>query len=241
MTVVVWVARPPGLDAEPARTLPDDLLDDDERARMARFRRPLDGARFAAGRRLTRAALAHHTGQPPGLLRFDRRCRWCGGPHGKPRLRAPAGAAPDFSLTTCEGLVALAVSTAQPSMTVGVDMEPAQRSVGVDLLARCVLAPSERARLDTAVQGERDWSFLQLWTAKEAFAKAVGKGLALPLSACQVNLRRGALALTDVPAPFGPASAWSVVPVVVPGFLGAVAVDARDAAVEVREAPDGWT
>lgn len=231
MTVVVWVAPVPASVTE----VDDCGLDEEERARVARFRRPGDGARFAAGRRLTRTALAHHTGVPADRLRFDRRCRWCGGPHGKPRLQHRHAPAPDFSLTTCDGLVAVAVAE---EGAVGIDIEPLDRSasVDVDLMAHSVLSETERTALDALGDADaRATRFLRLWTAKEAFAKAVGKGVALPLSGCSVRVTDdGALELAAVPLLFGPIWSWSLVGVEVEGFVGAVAVDRPGAEVELR-------
>lgn len=153
------------------------LLDADETARMARFRRPEDRGSYAAAHGLLRLTLARLTG-------LDARAFRVTGPAGtKPAVVAPAPAAAaglDVSLTHTDGLAAVAIGR---GFRVGVDAEPLDRPVAVEDLAADMLAPSERADLDRlAGETARRRRFLRLWTLKEAYAKGVGLGLALPFA-----------------------------------------------------------
>jgi 4'-phosphopantetheinyl transferase len=163
MTVVWWAAPVAPADA-PGLVA---LLDGHERDRLGRFRRPADRARYLAGHALARLVLADAVGRPAGALEFDRTCR-CGAQHGKPVL--PGG--PGFSLTHAGDLVGVAV---HPGGAVGLDVEQVRELTDLAAMAAHVCSPQE-----TAVDED---AFFRLWTRKEALLKAVGTGLAAPMSA----------------------------------------------------------
>jgi 4'-phosphopantetheinyl transferase len=63
-----------------------------------------------------------------------------------------------------------------------VDTETADRETdALDLAAR-FFAPAEAARLATLPEPARSLEFLRIWTLKEAFVKALGLGMSLPLN-----------------------------------------------------------
>jgi 4'-phosphopantetheinyl transferase len=161
---VVWWARP--VPTADAGALPG-LLDAHERARLSRFRREADRARYLAAHALARLALAHAVGRPAADLAFDRRCR-CGKQHGKPVLRG----GPGFSLTHAGGLVGVAV---HPQGPVGLDVEEERELTDLPALARHACSPAETAT--------DPGSFFVLWTRKEALLKATGAGLTSPMNA----------------------------------------------------------
>ena len=137
----------------------------------------------SASRALQRRALSSCTDIAPDAWRF------VADNNGRPRIAAPAGAPPlCFSVANTRGLVACAVSLARD---VGLDVETWRDDVPALLVQRC-FGPDERtalASLPTAAQPRR---FVELWTLKEAYIKARGLGLSLPLE-------RIGLALDDGP------------------------------------------
>jgi 4'-phosphopantetheinyl transferase len=163
----IWWAAP--VDPEAATALVG-LLDDHERVRLARLRRPADRARYLAAHALVRLVLAPLVGTAADALAFDRTCR-CGAPHGKPVL--PGG--PGFSLSHAGELVGVAVREDGP---VGLDVEQVRDVADLDALAGHVRSPAERARGDLDPAG-----FFRAWTRKEALVKATGDGLAAPMTA----------------------------------------------------------
>jgi len=163
----VWWAAPLAPQAAPALV---GLLDDHERERLARFRRPDDRARYLAAHALTRLVLGPLVGSAAQQLAFDRTCR-CGAPHGKPVL--PGG--PGFSLTHAGDLVGLAV---RPDGPVGLDVEQARAVADLAALAGHVRSPVESAR-----GGVDPEAFFRTWTRKEALVKATGEGLSAPMTA----------------------------------------------------------
>ena len=95
----------------------------------------------------------------------------CRGENGKPFL---AGCDLFFSLSHSGDFAACALSDAE----IGLDIQvPAEAGEG---LVRRFLAPGEREYL--AAAHDRDSAFSELWTRKESFVKATGKGLAAGLS-----------------------------------------------------------
>lgn len=168
------------------------LLDDHERVRLSRLRRPADRARYLAAHALVRLVLAPLAGTVPGALAFDRTCR-CGAPHGKPVLRG----GPGFSLSHAGELVGVAVRADGP---VGLDVEQVRDVADLDALAEHVRSPAERARgdLDPA-------AFFRTWTRKEALVKATGDGLTAPMTAITLTVDKPGVERWIGPgAPSGP-------------------------------------
>jgi len=159
------------------------LLDAHERARLGRFRREGDAARYLAAHALTRVVLGDRLGRDPARLEFDRTCR-CGEPHGKPTV---AGG-PGFSFTHAGAVVGVAVLDGGP---VGLDVEPVRAMPDLDGVARHVGAPAEPA------------AFFRAWTRKEALLKATGDGLASPMAAIVLD-EHGVVEWRGDGAPDGP-------------------------------------
>jgi 4'-phosphopantetheinyl transferase len=183
VTVVWWAA--PVAPAEAPGLVP--LLDGHERERLDRFRRPADRARYLAAHALVRLVLADAVGRPAATLEFDRTCR-CGAQHGKPVL--PGG--PGFSLTHAGELVGVAV---HPGGEVGLDVEQVRELGDLPAMVAHVCSPQE-----SAADAE---AFFTLWTRKEALLKAVGTGLATPMSAITLG-PAGVLDWTGEDAPRAP-------------------------------------
>ena len=137
-------------------------------------------------------------------MSFDRTCRQCGKPHGKPAVR---GGDLEFSVAHSGDLVAVAVATAP----VGVDVEQLEerpRELGggdPDTLARLVLADEERAALASVHPSGRAHAFLVAWTRKEAVTKAKGDGLRVPFTEVVVATHAGQCPAGGVALPAGPA------------------------------------
>jgi len=159
------------------------LISDDERTRYARFHFEVDRHSYLAAHALTRSVLAALAGVQPRELHFEE------GEYGRPELSAPRLAPPlRFNLSHTRGLVACAVALDQ---AVGVDVERISRRVEIDQLARSVFSATERAELDELDDEAKRLRFFQLWTLKESYIKAVGRGLSLPLRSISVQFDAG--------------------------------------------------
>jgi len=117
------------------------------------------------------------------------------GRHGRPEV---AGAPPGgvrFNLSHCATRVACVVCA---EIDCGVDVEATPREADSAVLIRRCLSAGERAWLASASPALRGERLLQLWTLKEAVAKAVGLGLTLPFAALDLDLR-GTLRVRSAP------------------------------------------
>jgi 4'-phosphopantetheinyl transferase len=174
----VWSIRLDRPDDEVARLA--GSLAPDERARAERFVFPRDRRRFRVARAALRAILASYLDLAPSALAFDY------GPRGKPRLVGAAGL--DFNLAHSHELALCAVTPGQP---VGVDLEWLRPMADLLPLARTAFSAGEVAALLALPEAERLAAFFRGWTRKEAYIKARGDGLALPLDGFDVSLAPG--------------------------------------------------
>lgn len=157
-----------------------DLLQTDERERADRFRKRADRDRFVLGRGGLRAILGRYTGVEPRTLEFAT------GPHGKPELAgAGSGSRVAFNLSHSDGWVLLAFAR---DRWIGIDVERI-RAISDGQIARRFFAPGETVALEASPPEERPSAFFACWTRKEAVAKALGRGLSLPLDDFEVSVR----------------------------------------------------
>jgi len=152
------------------------ILDDGERARAARFRHAHDARQHVLASALTRRALASLVGGGDALAA---RIAFGFGERGRPFVRSPAALADvSFNASRTAGLVVCAISSTH---TIGVDVENLARAIDVDEIAPVALHPSETRALSRLDAPARRLAFLRVWTLKEAYAKARGLGLYLPV------------------------------------------------------------
>ncbi len=156
------------------------LLDDSERARSCRFHFDRDRLSYTAAHALARGLLSAWAGGEPSAWQF------AAGPHGKPEVLAPV-TAPRLrvNLSHTRGLAAVVVTEEHD---VGIDVEWLDRRPASGDLARRFFAPAECAQLEAFPPALADEAFLSIWTLKEAYIKATGKGLAQPLDSFAFTL-----------------------------------------------------
>jgi 4'-phosphopantetheinyl transferase len=211
------------------------LLDETERRRWEGYRRDADRERFLTGCVLAKAALAGYAGLQPADVRFDRTCGQCGGPHGKPAF---AGYGLGHSVAHSGDLVAVAVAR-DP---VGVDVEqldgrshPLGGDGDPEALGRLVLSAAEQAALAAIPPPGRARAFLVAWTRKEAVTKATGDGMRAAFSEVVVAADAGPPRLVAWPYPRDPRAVTLLDLDAAPGYVAALAVLGRCAAVAPRD------
>lgn len=154
---------------EAGERIPLELLSEEEAAGLQRFRHDEDRMRHAWGRAVARLLLAGSGGWSPSRvpLMVDA--------HGKPYV---AGSGVAFSIAH-SGQGVLVAYAARGRL--GVDIEALDRPVKALALARHFFHPMEAAFIESLAAEQRE-RFFRIWTAKEAYCKAVGLGLGLSLS-----------------------------------------------------------
>jgi 4'-phosphopantetheinyl transferase len=218
--VHVWRAslRPP--PAVLARL--EATLSPDERARAARFRFPQHRTAFVAGRGVQRDVLARYTGLPPAALAYRE------GSHGKPELDGDAARLGIRFNVSNSGDLALYALTLRRE--IGVDLEQLKPMPdGLDIARRFFSAP-ENEVFAALADDVRDLAFFRCWTRKEAYIKAVGEGLSMPLDRFDVAFAPGEPARI-LRARGNPAEAerWTMLALEPgPGYVGALAVEGAD-------------
>ncbi|WP_089274853.1 4'-phosphopantetheinyl transferase family protein [Humidesulfovibrio mexicanus] len=164
------------------------VLSVEERQRMSRFVRFDDALLYCAAHSLKRQALSlHFPAIAPSEWRFSHEG------NGKPVIaNAVASDTIHFSLSHSWPVAAVAISRVRPC---GVDVETeagAPKNLdGMD----AALHPAEQACLRDAT--DKRSCFLDLWTRKEAAAKALGCGLAWEFSSFHVCPRCGCVLCAD--------------------------------------------
>jgi 4'-phosphopantetheinyl transferase len=166
-------------------------LEQHERVRYAAYRSATAGRGYLATRALARTALAYYSGQPAERL--------CLGTDrlGRPQMTSPAMPRLHFSLANTRQL---AVGLFAFDRNVGVDAELVA-PIGTAEIAGHFFSAQERAELATLGDAARRSRFYELWTLREAYLKARGVGLTLPLDQLVFRLT----STGTVHAEFGPA------------------------------------
>jgi 4'-phosphopantetheinyl transferase len=172
--VDVWIIR---------SDLPRDLmgrleatLSSDERQRAARFHFQADRERFISAHGCLRDILGRYLHCEPPLLDFSTDS------YGKPALRAHNL---EFNLSHSGDFVLVAVTQ---NRKVGVDVERIRQGISSHVIAQQYFSKSEVAELQALPMEHRVSAFFICWTRKEAYIKAQGLGLSLPLESFDVSL-----------------------------------------------------
>jgi 4'-phosphopantetheinyl transferase len=161
----------------------EGILSADERVRAARFHFAQDRQYFTATRALLRMILGSYVDSDPKKLVFRYSEKE------KPSL------APSQSVSRLEFNVSHSGEIALLAFTrgrlLGVDVEQLREDFDHAAIARRFFSEQERRQLAELAPSERFHGFFRCWTRKEAYIKAQGTGLSLPLHQFDVSLRTG--------------------------------------------------
>lgn len=156
------------------------VISDEEHIRSERFHFDRDRQVYIAAHATCRGLLSYCLGGDPRSWRFSVE------DHGKPELISPAdGPRMRVNISHTRGLAAVALTV---DHDIGVDVEWLQRNAETDKLAKRVFAARECRTLAAVPQARKLETFLSFWTLKEAYVKAIGKGLSQPLDAFSFDL-----------------------------------------------------
>ncbi|MFN8008647.1 MAG: 4'-phosphopantetheinyl transferase superfamily protein [Terriglobia bacterium] len=207
-------------------------LSTDEMERANRFQFEQHKHRFITAHGVVRVILARYLGEEPADLRFVY------GPYGKPALGHFSKANPlYFNFSHSQGLGILSLALCD----VGVDIEHIRPIEDFQALAKNHFSSCESEILNRVPPGDRLTSFYTCWTRKEAFIKAIGKGLSRPLDSFTVSLAPGDLPCL-VSAEGEDASQWSILDLPVgKNWAAALAIRRRTAELNFWEWDERFT
>ena len=158
-----------------------NLLPEEELERLSRFRFHAHKQRYLVGRALIRTILSRYTGLDPKQVVFSRE------EHGRPYLlRSWKSPLPQFSLSYTDGLVGVALTL---ESRVGIDVENTSREIDCLAIAESYFSSDEHKELKLLSEPLLKKRFFRLWTLKEAYVKAQGSGLSIPLNEASFHLR----------------------------------------------------
>ncbi len=192
----------------------------DEQKRAARFYFEKDRRSFTVARGILRALLGHYLQVPPASLNFTYNA------YGKPALLASSGQpALCFNLSHSHHLALFAFAY---ECELGVDIEYMRDMEQEDylLMASSHFSPGEYVTLQALPETLRKTAFFNCWSRKEAYIKARGMGISIPLDTFDVSCVPGEpvalLASRDAPETV---SAWSLsTPAVPPDYAAALMI-----------------
>ncbi|MEJ7729054.1 MAG: 4'-phosphopantetheinyl transferase superfamily protein [Polyangiaceae bacterium] len=179
--VHVWYAFTDELEQPEITEACERLLNDEERARHQRLLIDRVRHEHLVTRALARTSLSRYAPVAPEDWVFVKN-EW-----GRPEVQAPAEARwLRFNLSNTRGLVAIAVTR---DLEVGVDVEFVERRTEPLAIADRFFSESEVRALHGQVGEEAQRErFFAYWTLKEAYIKARGMGLAIPLGQFSFHL-----------------------------------------------------
>ena len=169
----LWYANTSGTDLRKWLDRCGDLMSSDERKRQQRFVFQKDRDQFLIARVLLRTTLSRYVSNRPEDWRFRTN------KYGKPELALDQSVTPlRFNLSHCDGLVLCGVTVGHD---IGVDCENLNRKVDFGGLAERAFSERERRFLKSVSDKMVPETFFRFWTLKEAYIKARGLGMSLPL------------------------------------------------------------
>lgn len=160
------------------------FLSSDEIDRAAKFHFPLHRKRFIAARGILRQLLGIYLEVSPDRLTFTY------GDRGKPQLELATSAVNrsiNFNLSHSQKYAIYGFSSHQP---IGVDLEYVRDMPDALKIAQRFFSKNEYKLICNTAATEQNQIFFQLWTAKEAYLKAIGTGLAGSLSSIDLTLNQ---------------------------------------------------
>ena len=177
------------------------LLTPEERARRARFYFPKGRTQYLLTRVLARVTLSLYADVAPSDWRFTPNA------YGKPEITEPRDALSRslrFNLSNTEGLQACLVGRQRE---LGVDVEWTERRAEGFEIADRFFSSAEVAELGACPEHARSERFYYYWTLKEAYIKARGAGLSIPLDRFSFSLSEPNIVFHDS-AKFEPGEHW---------------------------------
>lgn len=156
------------------------VLNPEEQQRLQRYTHQPAQQQFLAARGRLKQLLAGYLGTEPGCIQFEL------GQYSKPRL---AGTTLDnglvFNLSHSGTVALIAISK---NRALGIDVEKINTKHNLQGMAQRCFSNQELNSWNQSADSDKTTEFYEYWCAKEAFLKATGRGLALGMQHCVIDL-----------------------------------------------------
>lgn len=198
-----------------------EILSADEIKRADRFYFKKDRDAFTVARGALRHVLSRYLNFKPEAIEFEYNS------YGKPFLKSGFSRGNlQFNLSHSHKLALIAVTC---DHEVGIDVEYIRDDLSDLKIAERFFSKAEVAELKRVHPAKQRIAFFNCWTRKEAFIKAKGKGLSIPLDQFDVSLKPGEpAALVKTRYESEDAANWSIIDVSPEsGYRGAIAIPAK--------------
>lgn len=163
------------------------VLSIDELEKANRFYFPNDRNRFITVRSVLRRIIGNYTGKHPRELKFDFN------QYGKPFLSQNSSKSTiKFNISHSHEVALIAVTQ---DFDIGVDVEYMHTNFDFEGIVEKFFSVNEKNVWRSLPSYHKVEAFFNCWTRKEAFIKAKGKGLSLPLNEFDVSFKPGEPAL----------------------------------------------
>ena len=222
--VQIWVARLAGTTE--ARSTAWNVLSEAEKERADRLRTSYLKSRFIYSHAWLRIILGHYTGIEPLDLQITETST------GKPILHEKGARPLHFNMTHSGELAVYAFCS---DTEVGVDVEEMRTLKDLDAIARRFFTSSEAEWIRSHAAADQTSAFFQVWTRKEAYVKALGRGVSHGLGKFSVLSKASNSVVVEEQ---GAAQPMTVRDLDMPdGYVGAVACEGLAWKLEVTQLP----
>jgi 4'-phosphopantetheinyl transferase len=196
----------------------------DEQSRASRFHFERHRNHFIAARGWLRTLIGRYLNKPPEALNFTY------SEYGKPSLQVESTLQLRFNVAHSGDFALYAFVLGRD---IGVDIESINPEFASETIAERFFSANEVAALLAFSKSEQAHAFFDCWTRKEAFIKAQGRGLSLPLDAFEVSLKHDEPALLCTKWDAREAARWSILNIDVgPNYAAALALPAGEYRVQ---------
>jgi len=180
--VHVWIVEPERINDRQLLEAYWGLLDAKEREKQRRFRFERHQRQYLVSHALVRLTLSRYAPVAPQAWTFETNA------YGRPEVQGEWGTKLRFNLSHTDGMALVAVGT---GAELGADVEDGWREGETVGIANHYFAASEVATLRALPPERHRERFFEYWTLKEAYIKARGAGLSLPLDQFGFHLEPG--------------------------------------------------
>jgi len=159
------------------------VLSSEEKKRAERFHFDKDRKRFIVTHGVLRTILSLYLDVEPSCLQIG--CQSHGKPYVVEKLNDEEIC---FNLTHSHSLLLFAFTR---SRQIGVDIEYVRPIPEADQIVARFFSPNEHAMWQQLSEDQKQQAFFNCWTCKEAYIKAIGEGLSMPLDQFDVSFAIG--------------------------------------------------